>query len=166
MSKPILIVFLLIQYKMWWVYHLLAKQLKWFVKIKHLILIFFQNKTKKYFVLGQRKTRQRNSVQNTSTVINPTMDVNCILLPFTLPCSTTWQISNSLLSKQPHITLNVLYFVKRIFQKWTKVIWTKTCELRSVYNNANIDLTCHTYVAAVTYVMLLIYKAKQIVGTA
>ena len=38
-----------------------------------------------------------NSIQNPSTVTNPTMQPYCILLPLTLPCRTTWQIANSLL---------------------------------------------------------------------
>ena len=30
-----------------------------------------------------------NSIQNPTTVTNPTMALYCILLPFTLPCCTT-----------------------------------------------------------------------------
>ena len=38
-----------------------------------------------------------NSIQNPSTVTNPTMGHYCILLLNTLPCCTTWQIAKSLL---------------------------------------------------------------------
>ena len=39
-----------------------------------------------------------NSIQNPSSLTNPTMELYCILLPLTLLCRTTWQIANSLLS--------------------------------------------------------------------
>ena len=39
-----------------------------------------------------------NSIQNPSTVTNPTMEPYCILLPLTSPCHTTWQIANSLIT--------------------------------------------------------------------
>ena len=39
-----------------------------------------------------------NSIQNASSVTNPTMELFCIRLSFTLPCCATWQIANSLLN--------------------------------------------------------------------
>ena len=39
-----------------------------------------------------------NSIQNPSSVTNPTMELYCIFLPLMLPCCTTWQIANSLLT--------------------------------------------------------------------
>ena len=41
-----------------------------------------------------------NSIQNPSTVTNPTMGPYCILLLYTLPCFTTWQIANSQLCRK------------------------------------------------------------------
>ena len=49
-----------------------------------------------------------NSIQNPSTVTNQTMGPFCILLPLTLPCRTTWQIANSLLS--PHADFFFFFF--------------------------------------------------------
>ena len=51
-----------------------------------------------------------NSIQNLSTVTNTTMELYCILLPLTLPCCTTWQIANSLMTKdrQTRDNLSVL----------------------------------------------------------
>ena len=41
-----------------------------------------------------------NSIHNPSTVTYPAMELYCILLPLTLPCCTTWQIANTLLSQK------------------------------------------------------------------
>ena len=46
-----------------------------------------------------------NSIRNPSTVTNSTMEPFCILLPLTLPCRTTGQITNSLLVSLRFVTL-------------------------------------------------------------
>ena len=62
-----------------------------------------------------------NSIQNSSTVSNPTIEPYCILLPRTLPCRTVWQNTNSLLSKvfQSWLTWeNTNSLLSKVFQSW------------------------------------------------
>ena len=53
--------------------------------------------------------------QNSSSVTNSTMGLFCILMSFTLPCYTTWQIANSLLSSTKVVFSN---FSSEFTGKW------------------------------------------------
>ena len=44
-------------------------------------------------------------IQNPTTVTNQTMELYCILLPFTLPCRTTWQ--NRILTIIPKMSVHM-----------------------------------------------------------
>ena len=56
-----------------------------------------------------------NSIQNPSTVTNPTMGPYWILLPLTLPCQTTWQIASSVILCKTYILSGSIIFVLLLF---------------------------------------------------
>ena len=82
-----------------------------------------------------------NSIQNPSTATNPTMEPYCILLPLTLPCRTTWQIANSLISSSRTGVYN-----DKCFVPFWNLCNPKTCFKKDVLqirlvNNGSVTFT-------------------------
>ena len=83
-----------------WLRHRLALLDTWFsfLQILNLQRVMCVKDMYRFVICHIVRYGNVNSIQNPSTVINPTMKPYCILLPLTLPCRTTWHITNSLIS--------------------------------------------------------------------